>query len=50
MAKPKDGAELVGYVLGRTAAATFAAWIIITFNLPLWAAALLIFCFSGPIQ
>jgi hypothetical protein len=46
MMKPTNdlGPEFWGRVLGKLAAAFFVAYLVTSFNLPLWAVALLVFC------
>jgi hypothetical protein len=40
---PKEPAELIGFLLGKTAAACLMAYIITTYSVPFWLAAVLIF-------
>lgn len=40
---PKEPAELIGYFLGKTAAAALMAYIITNYQVPFWLALVLIF-------
>lgn len=40
---PKEPAELIGFLIGKTAAACLMAYIITTYPVPFWLAAVLIF-------
>jgi len=40
---PKDPAELIGFLVGKTLAACLMAYIITTYSVPFWLAAVLIF-------
>ena len=40
---PKEPAEIIGFFLGKVAAACLMAYIITTYSVPFWLAAVLIF-------
>lgn len=40
---PKETPELIGYIFGKTFIAVLLAYIITTYSVPLWLAAVLIF-------